>query len=341
MAWKKFRDIDAGLSVRLLIIATIFLLSFLTFNVLFKASATDDYFKEIIAALIGTILAAVVTTLLLKSQSQGEELKERNVAVFHRKVEAYEAFLDRVLAHLSDHKVSDEEAHDLRRLVYKMALFSSEDTIVAVSRYVRCKFVEDGEADLSEIVSAFRVELALENVDELSTADLEAVNLLLENPRSRENVETTRQFLQEFAVAFKKALLKYDLPILLDDDANDLAIDGYGDGVFTSLVLSSGANFDLDMTYLAEPDAVTTITAMYNLTDVDAAQAKRIEAAAIQEGFLVDHDEEDGHYPLINVDPSVRARKSVREEGGETIWNLKKLVSAVAKIEAAVAKRGR
>ena len=67
--------------------------------------------------------------MLLRSQTQGEELKERNVEVFPKKVEAYEAFVELSLKLLDDHALCDDEARQLRRSVYKLSLFSSEDTV--------------------------------------------------------------------------------------------------------------------------------------------------------------------------------------------------------------------
>lgn len=92
--------------------ATIVLIAaatFLTFNVLFSASTDGDYPREILAALVGTLMAAVITTLLLRHQSAGEEAKERNVEVFKQKIAAYDSFIESSLDFLADRELTAEE----------------------------------------------------------------------------------------------------------------------------------------------------------------------------------------------------------------------------------------
>src|SRR5687767_8988330 len=105
-----------------IVIFVIFLTTFVTFNILFDAASRQNYFKEILAALIGTILAAVVTTMLLKSQTRGQELKERNVEVFRSKLRVYDQFISRAVDALNDEKLAPGEVRELKKLAYQISL---------------------------------------------------------------------------------------------------------------------------------------------------------------------------------------------------------------------------
>lgn len=329
----KLARLDVGLSARLLAIASIFLLSFLTFNILFKASGPNDYFKEIIAALIGTILAAVITTLLLRSQSQGEELKERNVEVFSKKLTAYESFLDATLTHLNDNSISDAEAHDLRRLVYKMALFSSEATIEVVSRYVRCMYVRDDEGNLQEVISAFRTELALENVDELSTSDLSAVDTLLRSDAARSNVETTKSFLVEFGQALAKAIARFDSAVLADAAAEFANAYPHDDGLAINGTLASGSTFYAHMSYSDKDDTVTVIEAFIDFDHLPIKKRKAITAFALALGFQLDPNDPEDVSPSLMATPDLDATESDEGDEGERIWTVQEIAKALVEIE--------
>lgn len=334
---KKWADIfarlDVGLSARLIAIASIFLLSVLTFNILFAASGPNEYFKEILAALIGTILAAVVTTLLLRSQSQGEELKERNVEVFSRKVSAYESFLDAALTHLNDNSISDGEAHDLRRLVYKMALFSSESTIEVVSRYVRCMYVRDHEGDLREVISAFRTELALENVDELSTWDLDAVDTLLRSDVARSNVETTKSFLVEFGQALNKEISRLDSRFRTEAPEPTMTPYPFGDGASIDITLASGSTFYAHMPYLDEQDTVALIEAFIDFDHLPAKRRKTITKVALALGFQLDEDDPEDTSPALTANPDINALVSEKDDDGDRVWTVSEIATALVDIE--------
>jgi hypothetical protein len=60
-------------------------------------------------ALLGTVITAVVTVLLLSGQSAAEEVKERNVKVFEKKSEIFQKYIDIVWDIWEDHTVTSEE----------------------------------------------------------------------------------------------------------------------------------------------------------------------------------------------------------------------------------------
>ena len=167
--------------VEFALIVLMFLLSFITFKNIFSQTKGGDYFQEVIAALIGTLLTIVITFILLKQQTKTEELKEQNVEVFKKRIERYEEMIKLLVDVREDGKVDEQEAKLLMKSIYSLALVSSEDTIFTLSQYVESIVFEDeNESDvgLSDVIACFRGELKLEGIDEFS-ADLEAVETLL------------------------------------------------------------------------------------------------------------------------------------------------------------------
>ncbi|MES0190980.1 hypothetical protein [Mesorhizobium sp. LSJC264A00] len=172
--------VGQGNNPQIVAVGIIALMSFLIFYVLFQASSDQNYFREIIAALIGTLLTVTITTMLLKYQTSGEEVKERNVEVFRKKVEIYDEFLALAIDSINDNKIGEEEARELRKKVYHLSLFSSEETVELVVQFLRAHLLEDvDQIEIIDLVSAFRKDLNLEFVDELTGSGLSAVDHLL------------------------------------------------------------------------------------------------------------------------------------------------------------------
>ena len=117
-------------NVQALIIAAIFAMSVVTFYVLFNAASKIEYFKEIVAALIGTLLTAVITTLLLKSQTSSEEGREKNVELFKHKFDAYSTFLELASRHTSDRNMSSDEASQLLSIFHRIRLLRDRKSVV-------------------------------------------------------------------------------------------------------------------------------------------------------------------------------------------------------------------
>jgi hypothetical protein len=81
-------------------------------------------------ALLGTIITAVVTVLLLSGQSAAEEIKERNVSVFNKKSEIFQTYIDIVWGVWEDHEISDEEYLQLTSMYYKnLMLFLNKKSL--------------------------------------------------------------------------------------------------------------------------------------------------------------------------------------------------------------------
>lgn len=334
---KKFLSrLRVGLGGQLALIAAIFFLSFITFNILFQATSGDGYFNEIIAALIGTILAAVVTTMLLRSQSQGEELKERNVEVFRKKVDAYQEFVDQSLELLDDNELSTDEARQLRRSVYKLSLFSSEETVSVVSRFLRAQFVKDDECDLSQVISAFRKELALEHVDELASIDLDVVDSLLRGG-DRDQLESVQVELNAFADAIFDRLTGLD-PVFFEGAALDPAR-GIGHGVLATLTCPSGAEVSLSMDYDQEADADRRVDAGLDLSALSQAAQSSLRKLAFSMGFDEENSNEEERLsqtslPEALIDISAQS-EAITQIDGRRVWSIDQFCQAILEIERA------
>lgn len=171
-------------SIEFVLIVLMFLLSIFTFNNIFGVTKDGDYFREVIAALIGTLLTVVITFVLfkhqLKHQQENEEVKERNIEVFKKRVARYEQVTQLLIDVLED-GVDEEEAKTLKNAIYNLALLSSVETIETISRFLRSHVLEDEQktVGLFEVVACFRKDLKLGDIDKFSTDALEAVESLL------------------------------------------------------------------------------------------------------------------------------------------------------------------
>jgi len=96
---------------------------------------TDLWFQSA-CVIIGTILTAVVTLLLLNGQSEKEEQKERNSKVFEEKLAIYKAFLDNLCNVVKDNDVSKCEKIELQFQVAKIAMHTNKARIDTISNSV-------------------------------------------------------------------------------------------------------------------------------------------------------------------------------------------------------------
>ena len=96
---------------------------------------TDLWFQSA-CVVIGTILTAVVTLLLLNGQSEKEEQKERNSKVFEEKLKIYKEFLSTLCRIVKDKDVNPEESVELQFQVAQIAMHTSYNRIEKISENV-------------------------------------------------------------------------------------------------------------------------------------------------------------------------------------------------------------
>ena len=108
----------------------------IAFGVFIVLSLTTTIFKDadlpvqIMGALLGAIVTAFITMILLHGQSEAEQLKEKNVKVFEIRVQKYENFINELWKIWEDRKVSLEEVNELLELISKdIILYTKKDTV--------------------------------------------------------------------------------------------------------------------------------------------------------------------------------------------------------------------
>jgi hypothetical protein len=284
-----FRRMLSTRTAQLALIGFIFLFCYLTFSALFSATGSESYYREIIAALIGTILAAVITTMLLASQTRGEEIKERNVEVFRKKFDSYDEFLNLALQHLDDWELEENEIRSLRRSIYRMALFSSNETMFAVSSFLRSKVVQDIDYELNEVVSAFRTELALSGIDDSFDIDLDVVDRFL-NDESDGGVAETRASI----TGFKRSLLR-DLALQSPGTSTEFSADepaGVGDGLLCTLSAPRSVSYMIAIDYPSEEEMYPVMQVHLDASELSHSDVGRLMKRADVLGFVREDDDE-------------------------------------------------
>jgi nucleoid DNA-binding protein len=116
--------------VRILLLVLLCFAVFCVITVFTRIYTVDDLQINFVGALLGTVITAIVTVLLLNGQSSAEEVKERNVKVFEKKSEIFQEYIDIVWDIWDDHTVSDEEYLQLTSMYYKkLMLFLNKKSL--------------------------------------------------------------------------------------------------------------------------------------------------------------------------------------------------------------------
>lgn len=105
------------------------------FVVFLLLSVFSDVFKtmeipiQVMGALLGSIVTAFITMMLLYGQSQAEELKEKNVKVFEARTQNYTQFIEELWKVWEDRRVDLRESSKLLELVTKnIILYTKAET---------------------------------------------------------------------------------------------------------------------------------------------------------------------------------------------------------------------
>jgi hypothetical protein len=116
--------------LRILLLVLVCFAAFCVVSIFTRIYTLGDLQINFVGALLGTVITAVVTVLLLSGQSAAEEVKERNVKVFEKKSEIFQEYIDIVWDIWEDHTVTDEEYLKLTSLYYKkLMLFLNKKSL--------------------------------------------------------------------------------------------------------------------------------------------------------------------------------------------------------------------
>ena len=113
-----------------------------------------DASSQILSALAGAIVAAIITLFLLMGQTASEEKKERNTKVFEEKLKIYQEFLRKLCDVVKDQKITPEEEIELEFQVAYIAMHTTSNSIKKISEQVRDIVVniKSGESDSNEML---------------------------------------------------------------------------------------------------------------------------------------------------------------------------------------------
>lgn len=143
------------------------LVVFVILAVLSGAWPGSDFASQILAALAGAIVAAIITLFLLNSQTESEIKKQRDSKVFEEKLRIYENFYNELCKVVRDREITKEEEIDLQFQVANIAMHTTSEHIEHISKNV-CEIIvgvksknkeQNFLANLFEINHAFREEL--------------------------------------------------------------------------------------------------------------------------------------------------------------------------------------
>jgi len=145
-----------------IVVALVYVATFLTFEYLFTATAGGSYFHNVVIALLGAGLTVAITSILLAEQTRSEEEKERHVAVFNRMVDRFERMTE-LLIHASVQRPDDQRQRELQAALHDMALFCSPRTLEVTIRFLeQQRDPSAGEPPaLFELIKCFRDDMGL------------------------------------------------------------------------------------------------------------------------------------------------------------------------------------
>jgi hypothetical protein len=111
----------------IIVFASVFIASAVIFNIF----EIDILPSQFFGALIGVVITAIITVLLLQGQTSNEEQKEKNMKIFEKKQEVYHNFLAELKKIIQDNKISihsinEEEDYnsvdELKDLIFQLGL---------------------------------------------------------------------------------------------------------------------------------------------------------------------------------------------------------------------------
>jgi len=123
--------------VRLLVGCLFLLALFVGVATLSGAWPGSDASAQILSALAGAVVAAIITLFLLLGQTSSEEKKERNTKVFEERLRIYKEFLQKLCDVVKDMKINPAEEIELEFQVAYIAMHTSTESIDTISEKVK------------------------------------------------------------------------------------------------------------------------------------------------------------------------------------------------------------
>lgn len=106
--------------------------------VFFRTFSVEDFppfAKEIMAAMLGSVITVAITVLLLRYQTTSEVTRDKSIAVFQEKLRIYEGFIEFLCEIARDGQISLEEEQTLRRWAMKLSLICGQEVSDAIDHF--------------------------------------------------------------------------------------------------------------------------------------------------------------------------------------------------------------
>lgn len=140
--------------------------------VLFRVFTDMELPARLMAAILGVVITATITQMLLQGQTKKEGTLRRDAKIFEEKLKIYQNFLNILYNAVKDGRLSESERMELQFQTSLVAMHCSPESIIAVSAAVRrvvastCPQAQDGSVgdtdllkSLFAVVEAFRKDL--------------------------------------------------------------------------------------------------------------------------------------------------------------------------------------
>lgn len=127
----KMTQRNAILVVAILVVIACF------FAVYLRLFTGKELWYEMFAAVLGVIITAVITMILLKGQSDDDVKRERDAKIFEEKLRIYQDYLHTLCDVIKDHSLSDEEKIRLEFQTSYVAMHCDSKYIATVSNAVK------------------------------------------------------------------------------------------------------------------------------------------------------------------------------------------------------------
>ena len=175
-------------TVILVVIGVFLLISvFCLVPIIFGIYDNMSLWPNFYGALMGVILTAVTTVVLLLGQTSSEEEKERNTKVFEEKINVYKEFLQIFCKIIEDGKIDKTNKIQLQFQLSYIAMHTKSEHIKQISSQVKTIVlkltddkIENYMPQLFTIVQSFREELYGDK-SKLSQTDIKNIDAAISN----------------------------------------------------------------------------------------------------------------------------------------------------------------
>lgn len=281
------------LTQKKIIIITSLLILLACFSAVYLRLFTGkELWYEMFAAVLGVIITAIITMILLRGQSDTDIERERAAKIFEEKLKIYQDYLHTLCNVIEDHSLSDKEKIRLEFQTSYVAMHCDSRYIASVSKAVR-ELIEyvcpDEESNVKRLNKSNSPDPLLDNLFYV----VEAFRKDLYGADFEFDLESKQATLENFSNAYRNAKSQdkedEDSAQRLKVDVNVLSMPSHSEAMVTP----------------AMAESVLDEAVPENHSDEDAvAEGKRrwenIVAAWREDGWVIELSEKSGWLHLVN-----------------------------------------